>query len=178
MPRKVTAFADPNTGQVYKTAKEAAAVENKLDRKKLAALMKRIKSGKYWVPKVGEYVYTDTRISCDHGWDDVRGGLSTVSQRLHEHEWRRCELRVHRDRAARAWRELDTVFVPRSEGTDEAVRKKLLVPRPGLRTGWKSVRSARMALMTLEEFILAFKSSGERDDGASVSTAASRPRRA
>lgn len=42
--------------------------------------MKRIKSGKYWVPKVGEYVYTDTRISIDHGFDDVRGGLSTVSK--------------------------------------------------------------------------------------------------
>lgn len=80
MPRKVTAFADPNTGQVYKTAKEAAAVENKLDRKKLATLMKRIKGGKYWVPKVGEYVYTDTRMSLDHGWDDVCGGLSTISK--------------------------------------------------------------------------------------------------
>jgi len=80
MPRKVTAHMDPITGNVYKTAKEAAKAENKLDKKKYNALLKRIKSGKYWVPKVGEYVYTDTRISCDHGWDDVRGGLSTVSK--------------------------------------------------------------------------------------------------
>lgn len=80
MPRKVTAYTDPNTGEVYKTAKEAAKAENKLNKKKFNALVKRIKSGKYWVPKVGEYVYTDTRISCDHGWDDVVGGLSTVSK--------------------------------------------------------------------------------------------------
>jgi hypothetical protein len=80
MPRKVTAFTDPNTGKVYKTEKEAAKAENKLDKKKYNQLVKRIKSGKYWVPKVGEYVYTDTRLSCDHGWDDVQGGLSTVSK--------------------------------------------------------------------------------------------------
>jgi hypothetical protein len=80
MPRKVTAFADPITGTVYKTAKEAAKAENKLDKKKYNALVKHIKSGKYWVPKVGEYVYTDTRLSCDHGWDDVVGGLSTVTK--------------------------------------------------------------------------------------------------
>ena len=79
MPREVKAFQDAN-GNVYKTAKEAATAENKLDRKKLAQLLKRIKSGKYWVPKVGEYIYTDTRLSIDHGWDDVVGGLSTVTK--------------------------------------------------------------------------------------------------
>jgi len=80
MPRKVEAYADPITGMVYKTAKEAAAAENKLDRKKLAELKRRIKAAKFWVPKVGEYIYTTTRMSIDHGEDDVVGGLSTVSK--------------------------------------------------------------------------------------------------
>lgn len=80
MPRKVTAFADVLTGKVYKTEKEAAASENKLDRHKLATLKRKIQKGKYWVPKVGSYIYTDTRMSCDHGWDDVRGGISTVTR--------------------------------------------------------------------------------------------------
>lgn len=80
MPRKVTAFADVLTGKVYKTEKEATKAESRLNKRKLALLQRRIAIGKYWVPKVGDYVYTDTRISCDHGWDDVSGGLSTVSR--------------------------------------------------------------------------------------------------
>jgi hypothetical protein len=52
----------------------------KLDRKKFAALKKRIAGGKYWVPKVGEYIYTRTSLSCDHGETDVVGGLSTVAK--------------------------------------------------------------------------------------------------
>jgi|SRR5271163_479216 len=80
MPRKVEAFMDPNTGTVYKTAKEAAAAENTLNKKKLAALRQRVKAKKYWTPKVGDYIYTRTMISIDHGEDDVVGGLSTVSK--------------------------------------------------------------------------------------------------
>jgi hypothetical protein len=80
MPREVKAYIDPITGDIYKTAKEAAAAENKLNKRKYEALLKKIKSGKYWVPKVGEYIYMDTRISCDHGWDDVVGGLATVTR--------------------------------------------------------------------------------------------------
>lgn len=80
MPRKVEAYMDPITGSVYKTAKEAAAAENKLDRKKLATLKRRIKAGKYWVPKLGDYIYTRTMGSIDHGEDDVVGGLSTVTK--------------------------------------------------------------------------------------------------
>jgi hypothetical protein len=78
MPRRVEAYEDPITGTVYKTAQEAAAAENKLSRKKLAELKRRIKAGKFWLPQVGEYIYTRTSISCDHGETDVAGGLSTV----------------------------------------------------------------------------------------------------
>jgi hypothetical protein len=53
---------------------------SRVNRRKLAALQKRIVSGKYWVPKVGDYIYTETRLSIDHGWDDVVGGLSTVTK--------------------------------------------------------------------------------------------------
>lgn len=55
-------------------------IAEKFNMKKFITLKKRIASGKYWVPQVGQYVYTETRISCDHGWDDVLGGLSTVSK--------------------------------------------------------------------------------------------------
>src|SRR5208337_4873451 len=60
MPRRVEAYEDPITGTVYKTAQEAAAAENKLSRKKLAELKRRIKAGKFWLPQVGEYIYTRT----------------------------------------------------------------------------------------------------------------------
>lgn len=31
-------------------------------------------------PKPGDTIYTPTRISIDHGWDDIAGGLATVSK--------------------------------------------------------------------------------------------------
>jgi hypothetical protein len=80
MPKKVTAFACQRTGEIFPSASAAAKSENVLDRKKFAELKSRIKAGKYWVPKPGDYVYTDTRLSIDHGWDDVQGGLSIVTR--------------------------------------------------------------------------------------------------
>jgi len=78
-PRKTTAYRTAN-GEVFETEKEASAAENKLSKAKFAAIKKRIASGRYWVPKVGEYVYTQTSMYLDHGEDDVCGGLSTVSR--------------------------------------------------------------------------------------------------
>jgi hypothetical protein len=69
---KVIKVEDPASGKI-----ELVKTPNKI---KFAALVKKIKSGKYWVPKVGDYVYTNTRISFDHGEDDVCGGLSTVTK--------------------------------------------------------------------------------------------------
>jgi hypothetical protein len=79
-PRKIISYENPSTGEVFKTEAEAVKSENKLDRKKFAALKKRIKDGKYWLPKVGEYIYSRTSLSIDHGETDVVGGLATVTQ--------------------------------------------------------------------------------------------------
>jgi hypothetical protein len=79
-PREVQAYVSLKTGKIYKTASEAAKEENTLDKKKFAALKKRIKDGKYWLPKVGEYIYSRTSLSIDHGETDVVGGLATVTK--------------------------------------------------------------------------------------------------
>lgn len=79
MPKKVAAFTCQRTGKMFPNATAAAKSENVLDREKFAELKRRIKAGKYWVPKPGDYIYTDTRLSIDHGWDDVHGGLSIVT---------------------------------------------------------------------------------------------------
>jgi hypothetical protein len=80
MPETVKAFKCQRTGKMFPSAGEAAKSENVFDRVKFAELKRRIKAGKYWVPKTGEYVYTETMLSIDHGWNDVRGGLSTVTR--------------------------------------------------------------------------------------------------
>jgi hypothetical protein len=54
--------------------------ENMFSKAQIARLRRRIEKGKYWVPKVGELVYTDTRLYIDHGMDDVQGGLSQVTR--------------------------------------------------------------------------------------------------
>jgi hypothetical protein len=54
--------------------------ENMFTKVQIARLHRRIEKGKYWVPKVGELVYTDTRMYIDHGMDDVEGGLSQVTR--------------------------------------------------------------------------------------------------
>ena len=80
MPREIKAFENPITGEIYKTKAEAKAAENVFDLVKYKELVRLIESGEYWIPKVGEYIYTNTRMSLDHGWDDVCGGVSTVSK--------------------------------------------------------------------------------------------------
>lgn len=78
MPARVKAFKCRRTGTLFATQAEATVSENKLDRKLLAQLKKRIKAKKYWVPKVGEYIYVPTSGYIDHGEDDVVGGLGLV----------------------------------------------------------------------------------------------------
>ncbi len=68
------------TGKTFESEIEARTSENKLDKKKLAVLKKRIASGKSWTPKVGDYIYVRTMMSIDHGWDDVVGGLAMVTR--------------------------------------------------------------------------------------------------
>ena len=80
MSQRVKAFKCQRTGRTFNTEALARASENVLNKAKLETLQKRIASKKYWVPKVHEYVYVQTMISCDHGWDDVRGGLAEVTK--------------------------------------------------------------------------------------------------
>jgi hypothetical protein len=47
---------------------------------KIARLHSNIAQNKYWVPKVGDLIYTDTRLYVDHGEDDVVGGLSEITR--------------------------------------------------------------------------------------------------
>ena len=80
MTTAVKAFKCQRTGKTFSSESAARVSENVLDRKKLAMLKKRIASGKYWVPKVGDYIYTRTAMSIDHGEDDVVGGLSQITR--------------------------------------------------------------------------------------------------
>jgi hypothetical protein len=57
---------------------------NMFTKAQVANLRHRIARGKYWVPKVGELIYTDTKFSIDHGYDDVEGGLSQVTRVYHD----------------------------------------------------------------------------------------------
>jgi hypothetical protein len=80
MPTKVNAWQSQRSGKVFDNAKDAAKDENKLDRAKLKVLKERIKSGKKWTPKVGDYIYVQTHLYIDHGEDDVVGGLAQVTK--------------------------------------------------------------------------------------------------
>lgn len=73
-------FKCERTGKTFKSEKLARASENKFIKKKFDELKRRIKSGKPWTPKVGDYIYVRTMMSCDHGWDDVAGGLAEVTR--------------------------------------------------------------------------------------------------
>lgn len=72
------AYVCQRTGQSFEYAEMARASENLLITHKFNELKKRIASGKYWVPKVGDYIYARTMMSIDHGEDDVAGGLAEV----------------------------------------------------------------------------------------------------
>lgn len=68
--------------QLYDAGMERRGSEVRRLRKEISALDKRfdvpdVTPGKD-VPEPGDMVYVPTRGSCDHGWDDVRGGLSVV----------------------------------------------------------------------------------------------------
>lgn len=78
MPERVKAFVCRRTGLLFKTAAEATVSENRLDRKLLAQLKKRIRAKKFWVPKVREYIYVPSSFYIDHGEDDKVGGLGLV----------------------------------------------------------------------------------------------------
>ena len=47
---------------------------------KVAALLKRIKANRYFLPKVGDVIYVRTSLYIDHGEDDVEGGLAVVTK--------------------------------------------------------------------------------------------------
>jgi hypothetical protein len=80
MTKAVKAFKCERTGRMFPTAELARASEDKLSKTKIAELQRRIKSGKYWTPKKGDVIYVRTSMSCDHGWDDVTGGLALVTE--------------------------------------------------------------------------------------------------
>src|SRR5208337_897151 len=54
--------------------------ENMFSREQIAILRMRIKSGKHWVPKPSDLIYTQTCLYLDHGEDDVIGGLAQVTR--------------------------------------------------------------------------------------------------
>lgn len=68
------------TGEIFEHAEMARASENFLIPAKLDLLKKRIHSGGYWVPEVGDYIYVRTSLFIDHGQDDVVGGLAEVTR--------------------------------------------------------------------------------------------------
>lgn len=74
------AFVCQRTGQSFEYEEMARASENKISAAAFADLKKKIKRGKYWVPKVGDWIYVRTMLSCDHGEDDVAGGLAMVTR--------------------------------------------------------------------------------------------------
>jgi hypothetical protein len=76
---EVKRFQSERTGKTFPTKAQAHADENQLDKKKLAILHRRIKTGKPWVPKIGDYIYVATSLYIDHGEDDVVGGLGQVT---------------------------------------------------------------------------------------------------
>jgi hypothetical protein len=78
MARRITAFQNALTGEVFSTEAQARTSENTLDLRKLTLLQARISSGEYWVPEVGDYIYVPGELYIDHGEDDVAGGLSVV----------------------------------------------------------------------------------------------------
>jgi hypothetical protein len=80
MTQTVKAFKCQRTGLTFSTEAAARASENVLDKEKFTALRKRIAKGEYWVPEVGDYIYTRTMMSIDHGEDDVVGGLSQITR--------------------------------------------------------------------------------------------------
>jgi len=80
MTTAVKAFKCQRTGKTFPTEAAARKSENVLDRTKLVTLKKRIAKGVYWTPKVGDYIYTRTMMSIDHGEDDVVGGLSEITR--------------------------------------------------------------------------------------------------
>lgn len=71
-------FVCQRTGQQFEHEEMARASENLLIPAKLDLLKKRIHSGGFWVPKVGDYIYVRTSLFIDHGEDDQVGGLAEV----------------------------------------------------------------------------------------------------
>jgi hypothetical protein len=54
--------------------------KNIFSQKQIAHLHKWIKSGKYWVPRLGDLIYVQTHLYLDHGEDDEVGGLAQVTR--------------------------------------------------------------------------------------------------
>jgi hypothetical protein len=77
--KKVTGYQSERTGKTFVTAAEAREDENKLPRKKIRELKKRIASKVYWRPEVGDIIYVPTSLYIDRGEDDVEGGLALVT---------------------------------------------------------------------------------------------------
>ena len=80
MAKRITAFKCERTGRIFEKEKDARDSENKFTKARLNQLQRRIASGKYWVPKVGDLVYVRSHFSIDHGEDDELGGLARVTR--------------------------------------------------------------------------------------------------
>lgn len=75
------AEGDPDGWNVSEAGRKwARTASNIFTKAQIAKLHKRIKAGKPWIPRVGDLVYMDTRLSIDHGEDDVQGGLAQVTK--------------------------------------------------------------------------------------------------
>jgi hypothetical protein len=80
MAIEVIRWQSERTGKVFSSKAACSKDENKLDRAKLKKLKERIAKGKSWAPKLGDYIYVPTRMSIDHGEDDVVGGLGQITE--------------------------------------------------------------------------------------------------
>jgi hypothetical protein len=71
----VQRWAVTKKGQEY-----TRVASNMFSKVQIALIKSRIASGKFWVPKVGQLIYTETHLYLGHGNDDCVGGLSQVTQ--------------------------------------------------------------------------------------------------
>jgi hypothetical protein len=79
MNKKIKALKTQQAKNVDTMVKKNAKLEKKIFALALKKLQNRIEKGKPWAPKVGDLIYTPTRLYLEHGQDDITGGLATIT---------------------------------------------------------------------------------------------------
>jgi hypothetical protein len=115
--------------------------KNMFSQKQIARLHKWIKSGKYWVPRVGDLIYVDTSLYLDHGEDDVEGGLAQitkVSNRMSGGDDKCVFVEVAQTHANRNWTQF---LYPEQKELMKQFGTRVSYPdpdtRPSMNRGWR-----------------------------------------